>query len=127
MTSANDRRDPETREAPFLVACLSADIEKELHSANEIVEFYRRYHRHTGDDVTVEHAQFGFELPAEGTLEQVIGELEEQYGEPGVPMGTIAAAMGEQGWTVGETLERIYEVRMTGALYEPRDDHLAVV
>ncbi|GAB7019101.1 hypothetical protein [Halostagnicola bangensis] len=127
MTSANDRRNPETREAPFRVAYLGADIEKGLYSANEIVEFYRRYHRHTGDDVTVERARFGFELPVEGTLEQVISELDEQYERAGVPIGTIATAMGEQGWTVGETLERIYEVRMTGALYEPRADHLAVV
>ncbi len=110
----------------FTVTCDDCGVETGLNSANEIVDFYRRHHRQTGHDVTITRADLAFELPTDGDLESVVADLETHY-EDGVPIGSITAAMREQGFTVGETLEEIYDVRMTGALYEPRDDHLASV
>jgi hypothetical protein len=31
--------------------------------------------------------------------------------------------MSDRGLSIGETLDEIHEVRMTGGLYEPQDDH----
>ncbi|WP_226039852.1 hypothetical protein [Natrinema sp. DC36] len=108
----------------FAVACEECDIDVEPDSANETVDFYRRHRRQTGHDVVLTRADLEFEPPASDDLVTVIAGLEKRY-ENGVPIGIVAAAMSEQGFSVGETLEEIYEVRMTGALYEPRDDHLA--
>ncbi|WP_129113488.1 hypothetical protein [Halegenticoccus tardaugens] len=113
------------RVAPFAAACPECAVESEAESANELVEFYRRHHRHTGHEIAWTRADVGFDLP-DGDLEAVVGECESHYDE-GVPIGIVAAAMGARGLTVGETLARIREVRMTGALYEPRDDHIAKV
>ncbi|MFD1565278.1 hypothetical protein ACFR99_17210 [Haloarchaeobius amylolyticus] len=110
----------------FTVACEDCGVETELDSANEIVDFYRRHHRQTGHDVTITRAELAFDPPADGDLETVVADLETRY-EDGIPIGIVATAMREQGLSVGDTLAAIYDVRMTGALYEPRDDHLAAV
>ncbi|QLK24557.1 hypothetical protein HYG81_10510 [Natrinema zhouii] len=111
-------------QSAFAVACQECGVSVEPDSANEIVDFYRRHRRQTGHDVVLTHADLEFEPPAADDLVTVIAGLENHY-ENGVPIGIVAAAMSERGLSVGETLEEIYEVRMTGALYEPRDDHLA--
>lgn len=136
--------------APFAATCPDCDVERNSESATELVEFYRRHYRHTGHDIVVTRADLDRDLASEsgaavadeldaaatGDVAGVVDSLEAEYGidendDPdsgtdGVPIGLVAAAMSKQGFTVGETLEAIYEDRMTGALYEPRDDHLAV-
>lgn len=114
------------RHPSFAVACEDCGVETERDSANEIVEFYRRHHRQTGHDVAITRADLAFDPPVAGDLETVVAELETHY-EDGVPIGIVAAAMREQGFSAGDTVDEIYDVRMTGALYEPRDDHLAAV
>ncbi|QCS40818.1 hypothetical protein [Natrinema versiforme] len=110
----------------FTVACEECGVDADLESANGIVDFYRRHHRLTGHDATITRVDLAFELPTDGDLETVVADLESRY-DDGVPIGVVAAAMDEQGVSVGDTLAEIYDVRMTGALYEPRDDHLAAV
>ncbi|SEQ77742.1 hypothetical protein [Natrinema salaciae] len=110
---------------PFVAACEECGVETEIETANEIVAFYRRHHRQTGHDVVLTRAALVFEPPA-GALETIVADLERRY-EDGVPIGIVAAAMSERGVSVGETLAEIDDVRMTGSLYEPRDDHLAAV
>ncbi|WP_306060562.1 hypothetical protein [Natronococcus wangiae] len=120
---------PHHDRTPFVAACPDCDVERGAESPNEIVEFYRRHYRHTGHDVVLRRADLDVELEdadagAATDVAAVVAALEPRY-ESGVPIGIVAAATGRRGATVGETLERIHEVRMTGALYEPRDDHLA--
>ncbi|SEW26101.1 hypothetical protein [Natrinema salifodinae] len=122
MTASDSRQ----RHAAFAATCRECEVERELESANEIVEFYRRHRRQTGHDVTVTQSGLACEVPETTDIETVVAELETHY-EGAVPIGAIAAAMSERGFSVGETLDELYDVRMTGALYEPRDDHLAVV
>ncbi|QFU82176.1 hypothetical protein [Natronorubrum aibiense] len=111
----------------FTIACEACGVDTDTDSANEIVAFYRRHHRQTGHDVVLTRADLEFDLPvADDDLESVVAELEAHY-DDGVPIGVVAAVMSERGYAVGETLEEIDDVRMTGALYEPRDDHLAAV
>ncbi|MFC4249524.1 hypothetical protein ACFOZ7_21755 [Natribaculum luteum] len=112
------------RQTPFAATCTACGVDRETASANEIVAFYRRHHRHTGHDVEVTRADVDGDVPDTDDLEMVVAELEAEY-EEGVPIGVVAAAMARRGRSVGETLEEIHEVRMTGALYEPRHDHLA--
>lgn len=113
------------RRAPFVATCRTCDVHEEAESANETVEFYRRHYRQTGHDVVLTRTDLDFQVPGVTDLETVIADLETHY-DGGVPIGVVAAAMNERGFSIGETLEEIHEVRMTGALYEPRNDHLAV-
>ncbi|WP_336363472.1 hypothetical protein [Halalkalicoccus salilacus] len=112
--------------APFAVVCADCEVSKELDDANETVAFYRRHHSVTGHDVEWVRADLDVSsgLP-NGDIGAVIAELENRV-EDGVPIGVVAAAMGERGQTIGETLAAIRELRMAGELYEPRDDHLRV-
>ncbi|WP_226482186.1 hypothetical protein [Natrinema amylolyticum] len=114
------------RQSAFTAACRECGIDMEPDSANEIVDFYRRHRRQTDHDVILTRAEFEFDPPTDDDLVTVIADLENRY-ENGVPIGIVAAAMSERGFSVGETLDEIHEVRMTGALYEPRDDHLATL
>ncbi|ELY87971.1 hypothetical protein [Natrialba taiwanensis] len=123
--------------APFVATCPDCEIERSSESATELVAFYRRHHGHTGHDIVVTRAdlEFGAALDAADGVAAVVDGLDARYGvdkhdstesgTAGVPIGIVVAAMSERGFTVGETLEEIADVRMTGALYEPRDDHLA--
>lgn len=116
--------------APFVATCPDCDVERDADSANEIVAFYRRHYRHTGHDVVVRRADLDTELEEEAVADSatdvaaVVATLEPHY-ESGVPIGVVAAVLSRRDVTVGETLEAIREVRLTGALYEPYDDHLA--
>lgn len=115
------------KRATYVVTCADCDVRKATDDANETVAFYRRHHGLTGHDVAWERADGDAldAVPDEGDLEAVISALEDHY-DDGVPLGVVAAAMGERGLAVGETLDRVRELRMTGALFEPRDDHLRV-
>ncbi|HET7324001.1 MAG TPA: hypothetical protein VFJ06_06700 [Halococcus sp.] len=118
MTQQNRRK--------FVVTCPECETRTETDTANEVVEFYRRHHSLTGHDIEYERASLdAFDgSSSNGDLGAVIEGLGEHY-ENGVPIGVITAAMGEHGYTVGETIAGIHELRMTGRLWEPRDDHLS--
>ncbi|MFC7007195.1 hypothetical protein [Halalkalicoccus salilacus] len=93
---------------------------------NETGAFYRRHRLVTGHDVKWVRTDLDVpEATSETNPGGLIGELEDRF-EGGVPIGVVAAAMGEWGHTIGETLAAIRELRMAGELYEPRDDHLRV-
>ena len=115
-------------QARYVAVCPECDVTRQTDVPNEVVEFYRRHYRVTGHDIELEHAEpdLDGEIETEGTdfdLKDVIRQLEEQH-ENGVPIGVVAAVMSERGKSVEETLSEIHEIRMSGGLYEPQDDHL---
>lgn len=113
---------------PFVARCTESNGRVEASSANEVVEFYRRLQRVTGTDVEwvfAEHPAVT-KAPDSGDVEHVLRALDE-YFEHGVPIGIITAAMSKQGQTVAETLSALHDLRMSGALWEPRADHLRPV
>lgn len=113
---------------PFIARCPTTGERFEAATANEIVESYRRQHRLTGNDlewVFAEHDAVA-KAPESEDVVEVLEALDERF-DDGVPLGIVTAAMGEQGLTIGETLDTLYELRMTGQLWEPRDDHLSPV
>jgi hypothetical protein len=110
-------------QALYVASCPECDVDLRTETPNEIVEFYRRHYRVTGHDVEFERAPMELaEDVASDDLKDVIWQLQEQY-ENGVPIGVVAAVMSDRGLSIGETLDEIHEVRMTGGLYEPQDDH----
>ncbi|WP_408960594.1 hypothetical protein [Natrinema sp. 74] len=110
--------------APYVAVCPECDVDLRTEAPNEIVEFYRRHYRVTGHDVEIERAQVDLaEDVANDGLKDVVWQLQDRY-ENGVPFGVVAAVMSDHGVSIGETLDEIHDVRMTGGLYEPQDDHL---
>lgn len=110
----------------YVAVCPECDVTRQTDVPNEVVEFYRRHYRVTGHDIELERAKpdLNGAIETEGNdLKDVVRQLEEQY-ENGVPMGVVAAVMSEQGKSIKETLDEIYEIRMSGGLYEPQNDHL---
>lgn len=109
--------------AQFVATCRACGEECAADDPNEIVEFYRRHHGLTGHDVEWERADLPVleEVPLDADLQSVVEALDEHY-ENGVPLGIVTAATSRRGTTVGETLEEIREVRLTGRFWEPRDD-----
>ena len=118
---------PETSHTSVAFVARSTDTGERIEAtaANEVVEFYRRQTRLTATDVEwlfCEHHAVTA-APDSGGIEHVLDALVEQFTN-GVPLGIVAAAMSKQNWTVGETLDALYELRMAGGLWEPREDHL---
>ncbi len=114
--------------APFIARCTATGERFEVATPNEIVECYRRQRRLTGNDlewVFADHHAVS-RAPDSGDVVEVLEALDEHF-DDGVPLGIIAAAMSKQGLTIGETLDALYEQRMTGRLWEPQDDHLSPV
>ncbi len=114
--------------AAFVVTCPNCGVHKRSTDPNEAVSFYRRHHSVTGHDIEWERADLDVPdtLPNEdGDLRAVIDALEDHYAN-GVPIGVITAVMHRWGFSIGEAVDAIYELRMGGTLYEPRDDHLRV-
>jgi hypothetical protein len=112
-------------QVPFIARSLGSGTRKEATDANEVVAFYRRQRRTAGEDVEwtfADHPAVAA-APEEGDLASVVRALDEHF-ENGVPVGIITAAMSKQGYTIGETMDAIHDLRMTGGLWEPRDDHL---
>ncbi|SIS13436.1 hypothetical protein [Natronorubrum thiooxidans] len=115
---------PTHDQAAYVATCPECDVEFQTDIANEIIEFYRRHYRVTGHHVVFDRTQLDLDEEVTGTdLKDVVWQLQNQY-ENGVPIGIISAVMSERGTSIGETLDEIHKVRMTGGLYEPRDDHL---
>lgn len=108
----------------FTVACSDCEVDVRTDDPNEVVAFFRRHRRVTGHEPTLESVDVPRrEVPEEGDVKDVIRAIEPEF-EDGVPVGVVAAVMHGRGVTIAETLDRIYEVRMRGGIYEPRDDHL---
>jgi len=122
QSDRTDRTDPTTG-GSFVVACPDCRDRREMTDPNEAVAFFRRHERLTGHDVAWERADLGETPVPDGDLEAVVAQLEAHYDE-GVPVGVVAAAMGAQGHSMRETLDGLREIRLSGGLYEPRDDHL---
>ncbi|MFB6102226.1 MAG: hypothetical protein ABEJ73_06630 [Haloplanus sp.] len=111
--------------APFVGLCSDCEVRVPTDDPNEVVRFYRRHHGTTGHDITWEQVPVDLEAPTDADLDAVVAALAGESG--GVPLGTVSAAMNDRGWTVGETLDTVHDRRLTGALWEPRDDHIDAV
>ena len=116
--------EPETQTRRFVVACPTCDTRAELDDPNEAVEMHRRHASVTGHAMEWERADpdVDADAPPED-VEAAVRTFGEHY-EDGVPVGVVAAAMSQHGVDIGETLDRLRELRLEGRLYEPRDDHL---
>lgn len=112
----------EQTETAFVASCPDCRVEEATDDPNDVVAFYDRHRSVTGHDVEWVRADLDGRLP-DGDLKDVVSALEDRY-ERGVPVGAVAAAMHERGVSIAETKERIYDLRMNGELWEPRDDHL---
>ncbi len=114
-------------ERAFVVACEDCGVERRTDDPNEPAAFYRRHSAATGHDVVWKRATAepldAIDVPTDADLKTVVRALDDHY-EEGVPVGVIAAAMADRGATMGETFAAIHDLRMSGGLYEPRDDHL---
>lgn len=113
------------RSAAFALACSDCGVRKETDTANEAMAFYERHDDLTGHDLAWERADLDVDPDAVATDDvwETVDRLGERY-EEGVPVGVITAVMSERGLSIRETLAEIYDLRMRGKLYEPRDDHL---
>lgn len=112
-------------EAELVVTCPECETRTELNHPNEAVETYERHRGLTGHEMVWERADLDVDAPA-GDVARVLEELTAQY-DGAVPVGSVTAAMSEQDVSIAETLEELYELRMTGRLYEPTDDHITTV
>lgn len=106
----------------FVATCPDCAERVTTDDSNDVVRFYRRHHAVTGHDVVWERSP---DPPAAADLTETIDRLADGTG--GAPLGAVSAAMGERGWSVGETLSAVHDHRLTGELWEPRDDHVGVV
>lgn len=114
----------EQRSDLFVVACPDCAVDRRTDDPAEVVAFFHRHRRVTGHEPVFESADVPLrDAPEGGEVKDVIRALEPEF-EDGVPVGVLAAVMHERGVSIAETLDRVYEVRMRGGLYEPRDDHL---
>ncbi|WP_318567183.1 DUF7542 family protein [Salinigranum marinum] len=116
--------------APFVVSCPDCERSHAVDRPNEAVAFFRRHERLTGHAVEWERPALDVEglraAPTDRSLDAVISWLDEQY-DDGVPLGVVTAVRSDQGVSMHETFEAIEARRLSGALYEPRDDHLQPV
>jgi hypothetical protein len=112
---------------PFVARCADCDERVSTASPNDVVAFYRRHRAVTGHDVAWERTPTELTVPSSTDIDAVVAALAADADADGVPLGALAAVMDERGWTVGETLAAVHERRLCGALWEPRDDHVAAV
>ena len=127
------------RSSRFVVACPDCEVDRRTDDPHEVVAFFRRHRSVTGHEPAFEAADAFPEgdvdlddLPLgnggnaeedEVQVKDVVRALEPAF-DDGVPVGIVAAAMHGRGVTIAETLDRIYEVRMCGGIYEPRDGNV---
>jgi len=109
----------------FVAGCADCDERVSTATPNDVIAFYRRHRAVTGHDVAWERTPTALAAPSSTDIDAVVAALD--GGAEGVPLGVLAAVMDERGWTVGETLAAVHERRLHGALWEPRDDHVAAV
>ena len=121
----------EGRHRAFVVACEDCAVDRRTDEPNEAVAFLRRHRRVTGHEPTFADGgvpagwlpDAADDLPDDAGVKEVLRALEPSF-EGGVPVGVLAAVMHGRGLSIADTLDRVREVRMTGGIYEPRDDHL---
>ncbi|WP_266080914.1 hypothetical protein [Haladaptatus caseinilyticus] len=112
--------------ASFTAICPDCNERKGTETPNEILGFYRRHRNLTGHDIEwefVDHESIPTSAANEG-LKAIVLELDETF-DNGVPLALVTAAMGEQGYSIGETMAELRELRMTGHVWEPKDDHVS--
>lgn len=128
MSQAHDEH--EQSETPLVVTCPDCEVSKAVDRPNEAVEFARRHHSLTGHEVEWERADLDpgdvGDVPTGSGLKDVMWELDEQY-DDGIPIGIVTAVRSKQGVSMYETFDAIEALRMSGELFEPRDDHLRPV
>lgn len=115
-----------TEQPPFIASCPNCEVRKETERPNEVIAFYRRHRNLTGHDVEwefVDHESVSSVAENED-LKTVVLELGAELAD-GVPLALVTAAMAEQGYSIGETLAELRELRMTGHVWEPKDDHVS--
>lgn len=106
------------------VVCPVCDFRSAVATPNEAIELYRRHVRITGHDMEWERTTLN--VIAESTdVESALEALSSDHSD-GVSLGILTAALADQGITIAETLDTIYDLRMDGTVYEPHDDHLLV-
>lgn len=119
-----DNRSSTKSQTTYVAICPECDVTHQTDTPNEIIEFHRRHNRVTGHSVVFESAQLDLnEEVIDTNVKNIVSQLQDKYGN-GVPIGIIAAILNEQAVSIDETLDKIREARMTGGMYEPRDDHL---
>ncbi|MFU1783546.1 hypothetical protein ACM16X_19450 [Haloarcula japonica] len=126
MTSASQT--DQRADVPFVARATETGARVEASTANEVIAFYRRQQELIDTDlewVFTEHPAVT-SVPDSDSIDAVIRELDDHF-ENGVPLGVLAATMSKQGWTVGDTLSEVYELRMSGSIWEPRADHIRPV
>jgi hypothetical protein len=129
MSQAHDDEN-EQSQRPFVVTCPDCEVSKAVDQPNETVEFARRHHSLTGHEVEWERADLDpgdvGDVLTGGDLKDVMWQLDEQY-DDGIPLGIVTAVRSKQGVSMYETFDEIEELRMSGELFERRDDHLRPV
>ncbi|MFB6251967.1 MAG: hypothetical protein ABEI27_09850 [Halobellus sp.] len=79
----------------------------------------------TSHEIDWERTAINFTASSAET-ESVLLNLEDRFPE-GVPVGILTAALHDQGVSISEVLEDLYDLRMNGEIYEPIDDHYRVL
>jgi hypothetical protein len=122
--SQTDQRE----DVPFVARSTETGARVEASTANEVIAFYRRQQELLDTDIEWVFADHPAvtESPDSDSIDAVLRALDDYFNN-GVPLGVLAAAMSKQGWTVGDTLAEVYDLRMSGSLWEPRADHLRPV
>ncbi|GAA0307329.1 hypothetical protein [Halarchaeum salinum] len=108
-----------------VVTCPVCDLHTAVDDSNDAVDLYRRHASVTGHDVEWERVAVG-DTVSTGNVKAALVELGNDYSE-GVPLGVLTAALAAQGISIAETLDTLYDLRMGGEIYEPRDDHVLAV
>lgn len=108
-----------------VVTCAACDLHTAVDEPNDAIDLYRRHAGVTGHDVEWERVAVG-DAVAAADVKDALVELGDDYPE-GVPLGVLTAALSEQGVTIAETLDALYDLRMSGEIYEPRDEHVLAV
>lgn len=106
------------------VVCPVCDLRLTVATPNEAIELYRRHVRITGHDIEWERTTLN--ATAESIdVESTLKTLSSDHAD-GVSLGLLTVALADRDITIAETLNAVYDLRMKGAVYEPRDDHLLV-
>lgn len=124
VTDTDDREG----ECAWVAACPRCGLRAEVSAddPNEAIRLYRRHASVTGHDIEWERIAGAAAETDAGDVAAVLRALADRY-EAGVPVGALTAAMADREMSIAETLDAVYDLRMSGKLYEPRDDHLLPV
>ncbi|ADE01505.1 hypothetical protein [Haloferax volcanii] len=108
-----------------VVTCPACDLHVSVTEPNDAVDLYRRHANVTGHDVEWERVAFDVDVESDG-VKTALTELGEDHPD-GVELGRLAAALADNGVAIGETLDAVRDLRMSGEIYEPQDDYVLAV